>query len=211
MTWVATDSFDGYSTGNLAGKNGGSGWGGAWVNSAVNVINVSTGAAYDGANSAAVIANGGNTFYTRLLSATANSGVMYFAMRASGSVGGNQVLTLRSSIGFRVGVQMTSTNILLLGGGTTRTVVSGYSTNTWYVIRLTYDTSTNATIAYNTGGGWSSESLTVGFSNSGNIDRVGLGGDTANVTYYTDYISDTDPFGGAATNAAARRLVFFGI
>ena len=51
MAWTATDDFNGYSNGDLAGQGGGSGWSGNWVNGLTAQMLVTGAQTYEGAKS----------------------------------------------------------------------------------------------------------------------------------------------------------------
>jgi len=199
MAWVAIEDFNGLSDAtNLAGQSGSgaSGWSAAWVNSATNLIRSTTDQAFDGSSaSAEVVSGGGNTFYTRTLTTSiSGSGVVYIAMRRTANNSGENAFSLRSSGGNRCGVVMNSAGNLTVGGET----LVAYSTNTWYVIRITFDVGAGTyTGAYSTGGAYSAETSSRTMGSSGNIDRVGIGGDTGTGIDYVGLISDTDPFGAS--------------
>jgi hypothetical protein len=208
MAWTAVETFNTYSDGDLAGNNGGSGWSGAWVNAASEVINVQGTTVYEGAK--AVSNNGaGNYFYTRDLSSSVggDGNVIYVAIRRSSTSTGELSFSIRNaSNGSKWAVRLNASGNLTLVGATTTTVLAGYSANTWYAIRLTFNvTSDTAVVAYSTsgyqsGGSWSSDSSSVAAANTGNVDRIGLGGDLGSTTLY-DYISGVDPLpaGGLTT------------
>lgn len=193
MAWVAIESFDTYSDGDLNGQNGGFGWGGAWVRNGSSVIQITGTQFYNGTKSV-VMSTNNTTFYTRnLASAISDNGVVYFAMRNNVTNQNNNAISFRnSSSGSRIGISMGSSGNIRVNG---TTVVAGYSANTWYVLRLTFSvTNNNLTVATNSGSGWSAESGTISMNNSGNIDVVGLSMDgTATLTPFIDAITGTDP------------------
>lgn len=201
--WTAQDTFEGATDeANLTAWSGGTGWSAAWVNSATNVVFSDTATSYGGTTSARVNSNGGNTFYTRVLSSTVSTtGIMYVAMRKSSTSAGENAFSLRSSVGGRVSVRLTAAGNIDAGASTR--ILTGFTANTWYVIRITFDVGAGTyTVAYSTdsfgsAGSWSSESASISMTSSGNIDRVGVGGDTG-ANSWVDYISGTSPFGGAA-------------
>ncbi|GEM_PF-1732280 len=76
-TIIADEDFESYSTGNLNGNNGGTGWGGAWsVNNSQAVVSanlsysITDGATIDGGNNALAITTNNNTLLNRLLSSS---------------------------------------------------------------------------------------------------------------------------------------------
>lgn len=83
---LASDNFNSYGNGALAGANSGTGWAGAWTGSAAASVN----------NQALAISGNGNTLATRLLSQTINSNVIIrfdFTLSA-GSLQDNDFLAL---------------------------------------------------------------------------------------------------------------------
>lgn len=216
MAFVSEENFDSYADeANLAGASGGSGWGGNWTNGAVNLIRSDTAITYQGAAAARVITSGGgNTFYTRLLtSAISDNGITYVAMHKSVNNAGENAFTLRSSVGQRCNITMNASGNVTSQG---TTILTGYTANTWYVFRITFSvTAGNYTVAYSTdpfgsAGTFSAESSTITMANSGNIDRVGLGGDTHAGTCHTDYISATTPF-SAGGSSLTPTLMMMGV
>lgn len=198
--WVAHESFEGYTDeSDLAGQSGGSGWSAGWVNAATNLERADTATAYQGTVSARVVSGGGNTFYTRALTtAESGSGVMYVAMRNSVTNSGINSFTLRSNTGFRTVVQLNASGNLTVGSAT---LLAGYSANTWYLIRITYNVAAGTyTGAYWTGAAWSSETASQTMGNSGNLTMVGIGGDTGSGLSFVDYISGTNPIAAPVTN-----------
>lgn len=201
MSWTAEETFDSYSDGNLGGNNGGTGWSGAWAASTPE-LQVQGTTVYQGTKAVSCASAGGsNPFHSRNLT-TAISGdgnKVYLVIRRSSTSTGELSFTLRNqSNGSRVAVRLNASGNLTLVGTTTVTVITGYTANQWYAIRLTFNVTGNtATLAYSTsayasGGSWSSDSSAVTMTNSGNVDQIGLGGDGGSTIYY-DYISGTDP------------------
>lgn len=83
---IASDNFDGYANGTLAGANGGTGWVGAWTG--IPVANVNSGAL--------TITGNGNTLATRALSdaITSNVIVSFDFTLSAGSLEDNDFLAL---------------------------------------------------------------------------------------------------------------------
>lgn len=201
MTWVAIDTFEGATDeANLTSWSGGSGWSAAWVNSATNVEYSDTATASEGTTSARVVSNAGNTFYTRVLtSSISTTGVMYVSLRKSSTSAGENAFSLRSSAGNRVSLKLNASGNAVGGSAT----LFAFSANTWYDFRITFDVGAGTyTVAYWTGSAWSAESASQSMGASGNIDRVGIGGDTGSNSW-VDNITDTDPHadGGGDTTS----------
>jgi len=202
MAFVSEDKFDLYANGDLAGKNGGAGWGGAWVNAATQTQSVQGTTVYQGQKAVTISNGAGNTFYTRALAAgvSGDGNVLYFAIRRTLNNSGEISISARSNSGVnsRVAVKMNNAGNITLVGTTTVTALTGYSTSTQYAIRLTVNvTAGTATMAYSTGaygsgGSWSAESSSVTLSSTGNIDAIGLGTDTSASTDTIDAITPFD-------------------
>jgi hypothetical protein len=195
MAWVAEEGFE-YDTGDLAGENGGSGFSAGWVNAATNVIDVTAGEFFEGSKSAVVVTTGGNTFYTRALTSAANDGVVYVAIHSGDVSDSTHNISFRnSSNGSRFNVQLHSDGDLKLNGSSAGTLVSGAVDDTWYIVEVTYNTGGTCTgKAKAAGGSYGSATSDVGFTNSGDINVVGLGGDDTTATSrHIDIISASDP------------------
>lgn len=217
MAWVAEEDFE-YSNGtDLTSQTGGSGWSAAWAKGGTTTKVADTSVKY--ANTASlkgVSASVGTGNHERQLTTdlTGDGNILYFALRRSSSSSGSHRVNFRNTTDSgRIDVWMASDGNIYLKGlpsGTQRTLVSGYSVDTWYVIRLTINvTSATATAAvstdaYNTAGTFGTESASSAFT-AGNLRYVLLDTDPngvgSGVTMYWDYISPTSPFstGGAST------------
>lgn len=205
MAWVATADFNGLSDGNLAGQGGGSGWSGNWVNGATAQMLVTGTSTYEGAKSVDTVDASSGTFYYRpVTSAVSGDGnIVYFAMRKSlnnsGEVSGG-LRTAGTPGTSRIAVKLDASGNMVLSGSTSATLLTGYSVDTWYVIRLTFNVDANtATAAYSTtafggSGSWSAESSAVTMNSSGDIGNFQIQSDPNAGTSYLDYISDTEPF-----------------
>lgn len=202
MAWTATDDFNGYSNGDLAGQGGGSGWSGNWVNGLTAQMLVTGAQTYEGAKSVDTNDASSNTFYYRLLASpiSSNGNVMYYALRKSLNNSGEVMGGLRSSGGSRLSVALNAAGNLTLSGSTVVDLVTGFSVNTWYIVRVTFNVVANtATAAWSTAsfggtGSWSAESSAITMAGSGDIDRFQIQSDPNAGTSFLDYISDTEPF-----------------
>lgn len=192
MAWAAEETFESYTLGaDLSTLNGGTGWGGAWVQNATQQIFVAQHYILQGIKGIRVLPTG-NTFYTRLLAAAeAGSGIMYVALMKTATGTGTNAFTLRSSGGARVSLQLNTSGQVTANG----TVLGTYLAYQYVVIRVTYNVAAGTyTAAINKGAGWSAESASIAMSGSGDIDRVGLSMDSAAASSpYLDIISPTDP------------------
>lgn len=206
MAWVAIENFNSYADGDLAGETGGSGWNGAWVNGLTQTMSVTAVQEYEGAKGVLTNHNVSNTFYYRLLTSaiSTNGNVVYFAMRKSLNNSGEVSCGLRSSSGSRLSIAMNASGNITLGGSTSVTLVSGFTVDTWYVFRLTFNvvagtaTAAVSTAAYGGTRSWGSESSSVTMASSGDIDRFQIQSDANAGTSYIDYISPIDPTGMTA-------------
>lgn len=203
MAWVAEETFESFSDEtDIDGGGGGTGWSGNWTDLG-NPLYADTATASEGSVSCRCVSNGGgNTFSSRTLTTSLSSGshVMYVSLRKSSTSAGTNSFTLRSSAGFRASILMnTSGNIV----GRTTTIISGYSADTWYDFRLTFDMDAGTyTVAYWTGSAWSAESSSISLAGSGAIDRVSIGGDDG-ANSWVDNISDTDPHAAGSSASSS--------
>ena len=205
MAWTASADFNGLSDGNLAGQGGGSGWSGNWVNGLTAQMLVTGTTTYEGAKSVDTVDASSGTFYYRALTSavSGNGNIVYFAMRKSlnnsGEVSGG-LRTAGTPGTSRVAVKLDASGNIVLSGSTSVTVLAGYSVDTWYVIRLTFNVDANtATVAYSTtafggSGAWSAESSAVTMNSTGDIGNFQIQSDPNAGTSYLDYISPTEPF-----------------
>lgn len=219
MAWVAEENFDSYSDGDLPANNGGTGWSNSWQDvfqgTDTDVQGTTT---YQGAKAAQYVGSTASAVQ-RSLTTAVSSGVMYIALRAAQTNGGGFSVSLRnSSDSGIINIQFdavdgrgTTGNIYLLGrsGGTptVATIVSGYSANTWYAIRLTFDTGADtfsaagSSGAYGSGGSYGTESTTLNTLSSGDAARIQLSAESTTADYFVDYISGTDPLTASAGGA----------
>lgn len=213
--WIAEDNFDSYSNGNTVPTlNGGSGWTVAWINDyQCTNSTIQTSVVYQGAN-AVISASGTDAVCTRYVTdITSGTVIVYFAVRRTVNNSGQAVIY------FAKNDPPTNTSLLrinfnpsgniVLDGATDATIFTGYSTNTWYVIRVTLNaTARTATAAYSTGaygtaGTFSAESASVAYLSGNDIGQFKIAQEagTSAVTYW-DYISPTSPF----TSAVAAKV-----
>lgn len=195
MAWVAVDNFDSYSDGDLNGNNGGTGWAAAWSGSTNYDIQGTT--TYQGAKAVKNSTAATGSITRQLTTGVSDSGILYIAIRRSVNNAGEHRTNIRNQSNQNSAqiIMDASANIYIGVGGTTATIVSGYSTDTWYLIRLTFDVSTDTyTGAYHTGSAWSSESSSVPFTNTATsinyiaFDRSADAGDN-----YWDIVTGASP------------------
>lgn len=137
MAWVATDSFDTYSNGDLNGANGGSGWSGAW--SGDTSYDVQSTTFYDGTK--AVTCAGVNVDMVRSLTTPVTAGIVKVALRSTqfaNNVGG---FVLRDGGANRIRVTLEAGAIRLQNGAqsVSADIVASASANTWYEIHVEID------------------------------------------------------------------------
>lgn len=203
MAWVATDNFDSYSNGDLNGGSGGSSWSTNWSGSTSFDVQGTT--VYQGSK-AITNTNNGEVSIQRTFSAVSD-GVVYFAVRKTSNSAGGFLISLRNSSDSSRGYVFFDNSSNIIAG--TGTVLSGYSANTWYVIRLTFNATLGtysaaySTDAFGTAGTFSADSTPAVMGNTGDITRIQFAHDYdggTGVTSYFDYISPTSPFVEAPTS-----------
>lgn len=223
MAWVAVETFDSYSdAADLNGQNGGSGWSAAWTEGGTTGIVVDAAVTYDGGKSiksTSATVGTGNNFRQLSTDLTGDGNVFYCAMRRSANNSGSHRINIRNtSDSGRVDLWMDAdSNIYLKGlpSGTQRTLVSGYSVDTWYVFKVTLNTSSGtvtaavSTDAYGTAGTFGADSSSSAFT-SGDIRYILVDADPdgagSGATMYWDYFSGTSPF----TSSAPVNAIMFG-
>jgi hypothetical protein len=94
-TTIASDNFQSYEIGELAGKNGGTGWAGAWATTNPVVVSVIDPAIDLQGNRAIAFTGNNNTAASRLLSTTLSGDVFVdFQIQFNGTVNNNDFLGL---------------------------------------------------------------------------------------------------------------------
>lgn len=144
MTWLATDNFDSYATGqNLDSDNGGSDWSAAWVQVSGGTMTVETApAGGQGGNAVSSVTATADTKYSRLMSGI-SAGSVSFRMR----------ITITDPNDF-VGVVLRladETGLMFVKFGSTGNIeafdnsagsyqtIAAYSADTWYTIDIEFD------------------------------------------------------------------------
>lgn len=194
MAWVAEDTFDSYSDGDLHGNNGGTGWAGAW--NADGAYDVEGTTVYQGAK--AVTGVNANANASRTLSSSTDSGVIYFALRMSthGAGTGDAAFDLRTNGGadnrIRTQFRGDSGNVTISDGGGVATIITGFDAGTFYLFEVTFDAGNNHSVRYHNGVNWSVSAGPYAAANNGSIDTVIFNGGS-NQTMFYDYISPTNP------------------
>ena len=197
MAWAATEDFNGYADGDLTGESGGTGWASAW--SGGNEIDVQGTTVYEGAKAVVQTGASGSTLTRQFTTEISDSSsVTYVALRRSSNSSGVLYYDIRNaSDQERVRITLNASGNIVANG----TTIVAYSANTWYVLRITLNTSGSSfTVAYSTGAygsasSFSADSAGISMTNTGNLERVVLTTDAvAAISNYWDYISPTTPF-----------------
>jgi hypothetical protein len=152
--WVAVENFNSYSSAtDLAGQNGGTGWGGAWVDAGggtwTTEFALSGG---EGGLTARCISASANTRYTRALATPTAMGTIQWRMRITKLPTGFMGLTLRSGGVSVCLVRLGPTGEVEIYDGLTATYVlfSLYSLDEWVVCALEFDSNKGYRVrAYN--------------------------------------------------------------
>lgn len=191
MTWVFEAKFDSdsspaYSTGDLNGQNSWSGGTGT---------DVVTTTPYQGDQ---CVSGGDEANITRTFTAV-NSGVVYFAMRRSTVASGDARLDFRANSNTQIKTWVRfSTDVTIINGGGSSTIIGSPSANQWYLFELTINSNDTFDIRYHNGTSWSTP-ITGLASNTGvtaDIDAIRITGGTPGACLY-DYISPTNPIGSS--------------
>jgi hypothetical protein len=207
MAWVAEELFDSYADGNLAGNNGGTGWASAWEETYLpNNLQVQGTVKYQGAKGVSCTNAAGTASRRQLAADVSGAFVVYVGVRAHQTNGGGGTLNLRSAAGGRAYVQFDvvdgqgTVGDISINGTDTKKVVT-YTANTFYVIRLTGNTTTGkftaaySTDAYGTAGTFSGESAECTMYSTGDLRYCTI---NPGAGYDFDYISPTSPFSTTA-------------
>lgn len=210
MAWTGVENFDSYSTGDLAGGSGGSGWSTNWSNGASAQIVVSTTVSDTGSNSVQISNASGNTFYTRNYTAS-TSGDVYFAMYKTSTTAPLSKVTFRNASGGEVGsIGLDNAGNIEMRDNTPPAFVDvgTYTANTWYYFHVNYDTSTGKYKArWTTTGTWGSWTAEYDLKNTSAWTTLGIGADSTSNHTYVDSITDTDPFAAAGGYAFSQAVV----
>lgn len=200
--WVAEEDFE-YTPNGLAGSNGGTGWGGAWVESG-GVGHIVTDQYYSGAS--ALKTNDASTamYATRQLASSITDGTIYIAMRKSVNNVDNWVtFDLRdnaSNIRGRIKLDDNG-KIILLYDANSWLDIDDYVANQWYVIAIEFDTTIGSFGEYrarvhdgNSWGSWTA-SVSMRTSTSGAIYYVTMNANNNSpaISTWWDTITPTDP------------------
>lgn len=196
-----TDNFDSYSDGDLTGQNGGSGWSAAWSGSTGYDVQGTT--VYSGAKAITdtIGANQNHTIIRDLSSET--SGDFYVAWRTSSVSAACGYFLLREGASGRGYIRLpctaASTNLTIYNntGGTYENIATGLSANTWYVLHVQFDATTDQYRARHYDGSWSAYTAYKDMVPGTGISRIEIqneGESSTTGTMLFDEIQTTDPF-----------------
>lgn len=208
MAWVATENFNSYSDGDLNANNGGSGWAGAWTQSA-GTISVQGTTVYEGAK-AISSPSGSAQLYYRQLTSTTSSGIVSFRLRMTATtIDGAIVLEETSGAGkmyFRIAPDG-NFKIFDNGGGVYQTI-QAYSTDTWYLCEMEFDDASQPEKyrARVDGGSWTSW-YTVNGATYASIGYFRIDRDNNTGVLYVDDIKE----GSSVSASTAGYLTLLGV
>jgi len=199
--YAGVDTFESYSVGGLNGGNGGSGWSGAWSGDTSFTVQ-STVTRSAGSTRAVKLPSGSTAdiLQTRILSAAADSGDIYFSMRKGGGVTGlvqDTFFYSGGTLAFYVRADQGGAASINLVGTTTETIVATPAGDTWYDFHINFVSSTSVKARYRTpGGAWGAFTNAVTLAGSASsVDRVKIHWDSFGTPrdLYWDDIQNTDP------------------
>lgn len=199
--WVATDNFDGYSTGAaLHSLNGGSGWAGAWTKIDGNdEVTIETAPAGGQGGNAIRVQNTNTTndeIYRRAITGI-SAGIVRFRARINHTaVNQGPVVSLRDGTQGRMYVKFEiDGNIKLYDFDITSYVtIQAYSADTWYTIDIEFDDSAQpdkyrARVDEGTWSGWK----TVDGGSYTTITTLGVASESENSTTLQFWVDDIKP------------------
>jgi len=217
MAWVATENFESYSAGALAGNNGGSGWTSAWTSLSNDDWQVGTTTVCGGSKNAVDTVTSGDAtsrIYRDFAALSGTTNEVQFYLAASSATTDNiQVQFANSSSASRIEIQMGEGvgggGDIELVGATSQSLATSFSANTCYLVTVDIDVTNSRARAKLDGGAYTSY---VSLANSGDITRLILTasqeGTGANTSFYFDEIG---PVGGAAATTLLSRRMRMGI
>lgn len=230
-TLSGVETFDTYSNGtDLHNASDGSGWAGAWSASGSGVWSASNSAPGQGANSLYITRTnpgGGEPYISRQLSSAINSETNIKLMLRRGGANSNvndYYFNIQPNSGtvtadgyYEVGFTSGSNITLRARGGSTITLVSGASQNTWYYVVLQIDPTNYRIRGYASTAPITVEPTWSSYStgNSGTINTTSMGyigiAVAANNNGTSDYlVDDIGPWSAAAaTTPDVGTIIFF--
>jgi hypothetical protein len=146
MGWVAVENFNSYTAAtDLAGANGGTGWGGAWVDAGGGTWTTENAlSGGEGGIMARTIAAIANTRYTRALTTATPMGIVQWRMRTTKIPNAFMGFTLRSGGSNRCLVRFgASGNIEIYDDWSGSYItVAGYDVDEWHICVIEFDAAT---------------------------------------------------------------------
>lgn len=206
--WVAVETFDSYSDGDLNGNNGGSGFSAAWSGDTDYDIQ---GTVTFQSSTKAVKATDANGNISRALTSSVSSGVVYVAMRAD-SINNDQDAQIDFLIGASTAFRLSfrdqgGTDKAIFIGSSNTTILEPLGLSAWYVWKVTFNGTTADVVLYNDSGSQVGSASSLGYGTTGDIDTIRLNSGGGQVVYW-DYISPTDPFAAPAVRKSILRMVW---
>lgn len=188
-SWTGVENFDSYTNGdNLNGKNGGTGWSGAWTDVALSLYVVSNAQSVSSPNSVSFTTSTGQEAAIKRSVTTASSvdgDVVEFQFRKTTTSVNLPNIQFYSGGTFITFVVFDTSGAITLNG----TNVGSYSANTWYKIDVQFDYTNDRARVSVDGGAYSSY---VAFSTAvSSLDTIWLSNSAAgsgSMTVYWDSI-----------------------
>jgi len=146
MTWTATENFDSYTAPeDLAGKDGGTGWGGAWTNIGAGpdlwTVQVAPSGGQGGNSAASVNPTTNEVRYERPISSAQTAGKVTWRMRTSATPDADESM-LRLGDGPatpKLAIQMAANGNIQILNNTTWDTIQAFSIDTWYTMEIEFD------------------------------------------------------------------------
>ena len=208
MAWVAEENFDSYSTGDLDGGAGGSGWSSAWAAQNANEMLVSTGQYLNSPNSLNTSDSGGAGDYRRPLTTSFATGTLYFAFYVTAGAA-EFVLNLRAGGLATMGITLAANGDIKVLARTPSIAwytVGTFSDDTMYIMEMDIDTTSDQYRVRwkEEGGEYGAYSSYYTPRNTSSITQITLNSNPTSFAVYIDAISATDPDASASTSIKSR-------
>lgn len=188
MAWIARETFDSYSDGDVNTLNGGSGWSAGWAKSS-GTINVQGTTTYQGSKALKANASA-SAIYDRTLTTAVSAGTMYVAMRSSSTSIVAYFILLESGTG-RMYIKFDNDGNIKYFDNSSYVTIQAYSADTWYLIGIDWDDAAqNNKYRVNVNGGAFTSYVSVNGASLTNITGVRLERDSTVGDMYYDLIYD---------------------
>jgi hypothetical protein len=182
MAWVARDNFDLYDPGyGIYGKGGGFDWTGVWgpAGALNRDFSITTSTAANGTPQSVRNNAGLNTGFRRSYTSISSSGgaVTYSFWMKNESVSPNNCYHyMFAGASARILLGFESNNIVAYNGGTPITLITGYSTSTWYYVQVEFGATANVFRCFvnTTGSTTDTYSSNCSFQANGDCDTWGF-------------------------------------